>query len=102
MRLYAAFVYLFLYIPIAVIAIFSFNAGRNASDFVGFSVKWYGKALDNPFIMDALKTSLTVALLSALFASVFGAMAAVTGLLNFGLSTAFLVGLFDRTLPNRH
>lgn len=77
MRLYAAFVYLFLYIPIAVIAIFSFNAGRNASDFVGFSVKWYGKALANPFIMDALKTSLTVALLSALFASVFGAMAAV-------------------------
>jgi len=33
---------------------------------------------------------------------IFGAMAAVTGLLNFGLSTAFLVGLFDRTLPNRH
>ena len=45
MRLYAAFVYLFLYIPIAVIAIFSFNSGRNASDFVGFSVKWYGKDL---------------------------------------------------------
>ncbi|NKB51419.1 MAG: two pore domain potassium channel family protein [Rhizobiaceae bacterium] len=32
---------------------------------------------------------------------VFGAMAAVTGLLNFGLSTAFLVGLFERMLPNQ-
>ena len=32
---------------------------------------------------------------------IFGAMAAVTGLLNFGLSTAFLVGLFDRMMPGR-
>ncbi len=32
---------------------------------------------------------------------VFGAMAAVTGLLNFGLSTAFLVGLFERMLPSQ-
>ena len=91
MRLYAAFVYLFLYIPIAVIAIFSFNAGRNASDFVGFAVKWYGKALDNPFIMDALKTSLTVALLSALFASVFGAMAAVAMAMAVVAMPAFVV-----------
>jgi len=77
MRLYSIFVYLFLYIPIAVIALFSFNAGRHASDFQGFSTQWYGKALNNPFVMDALQTSLTVAFFSALFASLFGTMAAV-------------------------
>ena len=69
MRLYAIAVYLFLYAPIGIIVLFSFNAGRHASDFSGFSVKWYGKALDNPFVMDALTTSLTVAFTTAILAS---------------------------------
>jgi spermidine/putrescine transport system permease protein len=77
MRLYAIVVYLFLYIPIGIIALFSFNAGRHASELQGFSIKWYGKALSNPFVMDALETSLIVAFTSALCASVFGTMAAV-------------------------
>jgi spermidine/putrescine transport system permease protein len=77
MRIYAACVYLFRYTPIAIIALFSFSAGRNASEFSGFSVQWYGRALSNPFVMDALKTSLTVALISATLASVLGTLAAV-------------------------
>lgn len=77
MRIYAFAVYLFLYIPIGVIALFSFNAGRHASQFQGFSVQWYGKALSNPFVVDAFKTSLTVALSSAVLATLFGTMAAM-------------------------
>ncbi len=77
MRLYSFAVYLFLYIPIGIIALFSFNAGRHASDFQGFSTQWYGRALNNPFVMDALETSLIVAFVSATLASVFGTMAAV-------------------------
>ena len=77
MRIYAIAVYLFLYIPIGVIALFSFNAGRHASQFTGFSVQWYGRALNNPFVMDALKTSLTVAFASALLATLAGTLAAL-------------------------
>ena len=77
MRLYAAAVFAFLYLPIVVIAIFSFNAGRHASQFTGFSVQWYGRALSNPFVMESLWTSFIVALSSALIASVFGTMAAL-------------------------
>jgi spermidine/putrescine transport system permease protein len=77
MRLYAIAVYLFLYIPIGVIVLFSFNAGRHASDFRGFSVKWYGTALSNPFVMDALTTSLVVAFTTAVLASLFGTSAAL-------------------------
>jgi len=76
-RLYTICVYLFLYIPIGVIALFSFNSGRHASQLMGFSTKWYGKALNNPFVMEALETSLIVALVSATCAAVFGTMAAV-------------------------
>ncbi len=77
MRLYAIVIYLFLYAPIGIIVLFSFNAGRHASDFTGFSIKWYGKVLSNPFAMEALTTSLTVAFVSAMFASIFGTMAAL-------------------------
>jgi spermidine/putrescine transport system permease protein len=77
MKLYALAVYLFLYIPIGVIALFSFNAGRSATQLQGLSVQWYGRALSNPFVMDALQTSLTVALASATLATLFGTMAAI-------------------------
>jgi len=76
-RLYAAVIYLFLYIPIGIIVLFSFNAGRHASELRGFSIKWYGNALSNPFVMDALMTSLTVAFCTAVLASLFGSIAAL-------------------------
>lgn len=98
MRLYALAVYLFLYIPIGVIVLFSFNAGRHASDFHGFSVKWYGKVLSNPFAMEALTTSLIVASSTAVLASLFGTMAAlalqrVKGRLRMVYDTAIYVAI---------
>ena len=77
MRLYSIAVYLFLYVPIGIIVLFSFNAGRHASDFQGLSVKWYGKALANPFVIDALTTSLIIALTVAVLSSVMGTSAAL-------------------------
>ena len=77
MRIYSFLVYVFLYTPIAIIALFSFSAGRSASQFDGFSVQWYGRALSNPFVMDALANSLVVAFVSATLASVLGTLAAV-------------------------
>ncbi len=77
MRIYTTCVYIFLYTPIAIIALFSFNAGRHASQLEGFSIKWYGRALSNPFMMDALENSLLIAFVSATLASILGTLAAV-------------------------
>ena len=77
MRVYTICVYIFLYTPIAIIALFSFSAGRSASQFDGFSAKWYERALNNPFVMDALGNSLFVAFVSATLASILGTLAAV-------------------------
>jgi len=77
MRFYALAVYLFLYVPIGIIVLFSFSAGRHASEFRGFSVQWYGKAASNPLVMDALTTSLIVAGTTAVLATVMGTMAAL-------------------------
>lgn len=78
MRLYAVAVYGFLYLPIAIIALFSFSAGRSASSMQGFSTEWYARALNNPFVMEALWTSLKVAFISALLATAAGTMAALS------------------------
>lgn len=77
MRALVTAVYLFLYTPIALVVLFSFNAGRNASDFTGFSTQWYGRAIANTFLMEALQNSLTIAFTSAGLAAIFGTMAAI-------------------------
>ena len=89
MRALVTFVYLFLYTPIALVVLFSFNAGRNASEFTGFSTQWYGKALANPFLVAALQNSLIIAFTSATLAAVFGTMAAL-GLERLGARTRAL------------
>ena len=77
MRALVTSVYLFLYAPIALVVLFSFNAGRSASEFTGFSTMWYGKALGNTFLITALQNSLMIAFTSAVLAAVFGTMAAL-------------------------
>ena len=77
MRGLVSAVYLFLYAPIVLVVLFSFNAGRSASEFTGFSTQWYGKALSNTFLTDALTNSLIIALTSAGLAAIFGTMAAI-------------------------
>ncbi len=77
MRLYSALVYLFLYAPIALVVLFSFNSGHQASSFEGFSFEWYGKAVNNRFVIEALTRSLIIATASATIATLFGTMAAL-------------------------
>ncbi|MBX4859962.1 ABC transporter permease [Rhizobium sophorae] len=94
MRALVTAVYLFLYTPIALVVLFSFNAGRNASEFTGFSTQWYGKALANTFLMEALQNSLIIASTSAGLAAIFGTMAAI-GMERLGARTrAVFDGLF--------
>ena len=77
MRLYSIAIYLFLYVPIFIIVLFSFNAGRHASELRGLSLQWYGKALANPFVVDAFVTSLVVALTVAILSTLMGTAAAL-------------------------
>ena len=93
MRIYAIFVYLFLYVPIGIIVLFSFNAGRHASELRGLSVQWYGKALSNPFVGDAFFTSLEIAFVVAVLSSLMGTAAALALQRLKGPIRTFLDGL---------
>jgi len=77
MRIYATAVYLFLYLPIAFIVLLSFNAGRHAAGFQGFSLQWYAIAANNDFVMEALRNSLAIAFVSSGAATLFGTAAAL-------------------------
>ena len=77
LRVYSYLVYLFLYMPIALIVLFSFNSGSNASGFQGFSIHWYGKVLNNSLMLEALQNSAIVASSTAILATLMGTMAAI-------------------------
>ncbi len=70
-------VFLWLYLPIAVVIWFSFNENRIVSVWTGFSTKWYAAALSNKALMDALRTSLTVAVIATVVSTVIALMAAM-------------------------
>jgi spermidine/putrescine transport system permease protein len=76
LRLHVFLTYLFLYLPLAVLILFSFSASRYAAVWTGFSLDWYVKLFSNERIADALANSLTVAGGATIIAAVFGTLAA--------------------------
>ncbi len=70
-------VFLFLYIPIFVVIVFSFNSGNQISVWEGFSFAWYGKLFKNPNVWRACKNSLIIAGVATLISTVIGTAAAL-------------------------
>jgi putrescine transport system permease protein len=71
------FGFAFLYVPIALVVLFSFNASRLVTVWGGFSTRWYGELLSNRQLIESAQTSLAVALTSAALATIIGTCAAV-------------------------
>ena len=74
---HTAAVYLFLYLPIAVLVAFSFNSARQTALWEGFTWRWYGDLLRDERLLDALRNSLLVAAGATLLATVLGTLAAL-------------------------
>lgn len=66
----------FLYLPMLILIVFSFNGGRNVAVWSGFSTEWYVELFKNEAFLDAAWVTLKVAFLSASIATVLGTMAA--------------------------
>jgi putrescine transport system permease protein len=67
----------FLYLPIVLLVIYSFNASRLVTVWGGFSTHWYGQLLQNQQMLDAAWVTLRVAVLSATFATILGTLGAL-------------------------
>lgn len=76
-RVYVVALFSFLYLPIAVMIAFSFNASKSRTVFSGFTLDWYRQLFRNEAVLSALALSIVLALVSAAIATVIGTLAAV-------------------------
>lgn len=76
-KLYLLLVMLFLYVPIFVMIVFSFNTTKSHSHMSGFTLDWYVKLFHNDLIMKSLFTTLLVAVIASICATILGTAAAV-------------------------
>lgn len=76
-RIYNAIIFAFLYSPIIVLIVYSFNDSRSRVKWGGFTLDWYKELFSNELIMDALWLTLEIAVLAAIFSTLIGTLAAV-------------------------
>lgn len=120
LRVFFALLVLFLYLPIVILAIFSFNDGDVSFPLAGFTTRWYERLLANPALLGALQRSAVVAFISSSIAVVLGVLASfvlvrrrfvgksatsalffsplVVPYVVFGISLLVLITAFDKVL----
>ena len=76
-RLYMAFIFLLLYLPIIVLIVLSFNKSKARVTWRGFTLQWYANLFENSRIVDAFTTTLALAFGAALAATVIGVVGAI-------------------------
>lgn len=76
-RIYLALILIFLYMPILVLIVQSFNAGKSRAKWEGFSFRWYGELFQDQRILNALYVTLSVAVLAMVAATILGTLAAI-------------------------
>ncbi|MBQ6811332.1 MAG: ABC transporter permease, partial [Firmicutes bacterium] len=76
-KIYTALIFLFLFAPIAVLLVFSFNDSKSLSVFAGFSLRWYAELANDTMALETLKNSVVLALSAMTISTVVGTAAAV-------------------------
>ena len=76
-RAYMALIFLFLYLPIAVLIVLSFNNSKSKVTWGGFTFDWYIKCFQSEKIMSAFITTIEITLISAIVSTILGTLAAI-------------------------
>lgn len=91
----AALVFGFLYLPVVILIIFSFNNTRSVAVFTGFSTEWYTSLAANDELLDAARNSLLVGLITTIAATIIGTLTALAmDRYRFRLRTTFDANLY--------
>lgn len=75
--IYLAVCFIFLYLPIIVMMVFSFNSSKSLTKMSGFSLQWYNNLISDSSIMKAVSVSVTIAILATLISAVLGTITAI-------------------------
>ena len=76
LKLFTGVFFLFLFAPIVLVVLFSFNSSRSLQDFEGFSLRWYEQFFESESLRDSLIASVQIALITMVIATVLGTMLA--------------------------
>ncbi|WP_269844719.1 ABC transporter permease [Sporanaerobacter acetigenes] len=76
-KFYTVLIFIFLYAPIVVLIIFSFNNSKSRGSWNGFTLKWYIELFKNEEIMKALYYTIIIAVFSAVISTIIGTLAAI-------------------------
>ena len=76
-RFYVVLIFIFLYAPIGTLIVLSFNESRTRAKWGGFTFKWYIELFKNRDIMEALYTTLAIAFISSIIATIIGTAACI-------------------------
>jgi spermidine/putrescine transport system permease protein len=88
-------VFAFIYLPVLILIIFSFNNTRSVAVFTGFSTEWYTSLAQNQDLLDAARNSLLVALITTVVATIIGTLTALAmERYRFRMRTAFDANLY--------
>lgn len=99
-KIYLLLIFIFLYAPILVLIIYSFNESRIFGVWTGFSLKWYNALFRDRFVMSAVRTTLIVAITTTFISTIIGTFAAI-GLIEFRKkSRRIILGLNDLPVLN--
>ena len=76
-RCYLGIVLVFLYVPILVLIVQSFNAGKSRAKWEGFSFRWYAELFQDERILNALYVTISIAVLAMIVSTILGTLAAI-------------------------
>lgn len=76
-RLYITFIFTFLYLPIFILIVYSFNNSKYSLNWSGFTYKWYEKLMENDNLLEAAMNSILIAGTSSVVATILGTIGAV-------------------------
>lgn len=76
-KLYMVFILLFLYVPIFVLIVFSFNESKSRSVFSGFTLDWYKRLFNNRIIISSLINTIIIAFAASIISTILGTLAAI-------------------------
>ncbi len=89
-KIYLSLVMFFLYIPMFVLIVFSFNSTKSRSVFSGFTLEWYEKLFSNELILTSLGNTILIAVFASIISTVLGTLAAI-GITRMGRKTKALI-----------
>jgi spermidine/putrescine transport system permease protein len=76
-KAYVALILMFLYVPIFVLIVFSFNETKSRSVFSGFTLDWYARLFNNDIIISSLINTIIIAVLASIISTILGTLAAI-------------------------